>query len=72
MNKCHLKVYLDPQDIYNKLSPDDKERFKNLEIIKSELTPDGSIEIDCHVYEADTKTSDILRQKLLSDGYLKV
>ena len=72
MEQYRLKLLIEPNDIYNRLSPEDKERFKEVKIINATLLHDGSVELECLVLE-NSIINCISHQRLLSnDGYLKV
>ena len=45
-----LKVYIAPEDIVNKLSDEDKERFNQCVFTNVTRERDGSITIDCVVF----------------------
>lgn len=46
-----LKVYITPQDIIDKLSDKDKERFNQCVFTDVTKGADGSIEIDCVLFD---------------------
>lgn len=45
-----LKVYITPQDVIDKLSDEDKERFNQCVFTNITKDCDGSIEIDCVLF----------------------
>lgn len=66
LNKINLKI--EPVDIYNKLLPEQKEKFKNIMITDVELVG-GSVTIECIALEDDVVESNVL-QRLLPSGYI--
>ena len=46
-----LRVYITPQDIIDKLSDEDKERFNQCVFTDITKCKDGSVEIDCVLFE---------------------
>lgn len=64
-----IKLKISPNDIFNKLSYNDKKRFRSIEILNTTLLQEGSVIIECLISE--NKTNDIsYLQHLFSDGDL--
>lgn len=59
-----LKVYITPEDIIEKLSDEDKERFNQCVFTNVAREADGSITIECVVFDdPDPYVREIHRQK---------
>lgn len=71
MNNYKINILIKPDDIYNKLSPEDKKRFKDVMITNAILLDDGSIKIGCLLTEDKPKDVEFI-QLFCSDGYLTV
>ena len=68
-----LKVYITPEDIINKLSNEDKAKFNQCVFTDATKEVDGSITIDCIVFEdTDTYVAAKHRQKFFGEGMLVV
>lgn len=68
-----LKVYITPEDIIDKLSDEDKERFNQCVFTNVTREMDGSITIDCVVFDdPDPYVTWQHRQKYFSEGSLEV
>lgn len=68
-----LKVYITPEDIIAKLSDEDKKRFNQCIFIDIAKGNDGSITIDCVVFnDTDPYVEAKHRQKYFEEGSLKV
>lgn len=68
-----LKVYITPEDIIDKLSDEDKERFNQCVFTDVTKGTDGSITIDCVVFDdPDPYVKEKHRQKYFSEGSLEV
>ena len=68
-----LKVYITPEDIIDKLSNEDKERFNQCVFTNVTREADGSIIIDCVVFDdPDPYVTRMHRQKYFSEGSLNV
>ena len=64
-----IKLKITPNDIFNKLSHKDKERFNSIEILNTTLLQDGSAILECLISENKINDTQYL-QHLFSDGYL--
>lgn len=62
-----LKVYITPEDILDKLSYDDKERFNNCVFTDVIKEADGSIEITCLLFDDKTITKEPNRHRLSNE-----
>lgn len=68
-----LKVYITPEDIIDKLSDEDKKRFNQCVFTDIAKERDGSITIDCVVFnDSDPYVESNHRQKYFGEGSLKV
>ena len=68
-----LKVYITPEDIINKLSDEDKERFNQCVFTDVTRGTDGSITIACIVFDdPDPYVRAQHRQKYFDDGAISV
>ncbi len=68
-----LKVYITPDDIIAKLSDEDKKRFNQCVFTDIAKERDGSITIDCVVFnDSDPYVEANHRQKYFDEGSLKV
>ena len=68
-----LKVYITPEDVIDKLSDKDKERFNQCVFTDVTREMDGSITIDCVVFDdQDPYVIATHRQKYFSEGSLEV
>jgi hypothetical protein len=68
-----LSVYITPEDIINKLSDEDKERFNQCVFTNVTRDMDGSITIDCVVFDdPDPYVIAKHRQKYFGEGSLEV
>lgn len=68
-----LKVYITPDDIIDKLSNEDKERFNQCVFTDVIREADGSITIDCVVFDdPDPYVKAKHRQKYFDEGSLEV
>lgn len=68
-----LKVYITPDDIIDKLSDEDKKRFNQCVFTDVAREADGSITIDCIVFDdADSYVRAKHRQKYFSEGTIRV
>ena len=62
---CHIyikkegrfKISIRPEDIYNRLVPEQKEQFDNIQIVDATIGADGSITIDCFALTDKVKES---------------
>ena len=68
-----LKVYIEPKDILDKLSEEDKKRFNQCVFTDVTRDMDGGITIDCVVFDdPDPYVVAKHRQKYFSEGSLEV
>ena len=68
-----LQVYITPEDIIDKLSNEDKERFNQCVFTDVHRDMDGGITIDCVVFDdPDPYVKAKHRQKYFSEGSLEV
>lgn len=68
-----LKVYITPDDIINKLLDEDKKRFNQCVFTDITKGNDGSITIDCVVFDdPDPYVKAQHRQKYFSEGSIEV
>ena len=68
-----VSVYITPEDIIDKLSDEDKERFNQCVFTDVKREMDGSITIDCVVFDdPDPYVSAKHRQKYFDEGFLEV
>lgn len=68
-----LTVYITPEDIIAKLSDEDKKRFNQCVFTDVTKGIDGSVTIDCVVFEdTDPYISAKHRQKFFGDGILVI
>lgn len=68
-----LKVYITPEDIIDRLSDEDKKRFNQCVFTDIAKERDGSITIDCVVFnDTDPYVEAKHRQKYFGEGSLKV
>lgn len=66
-----LKVYITPEDIIEKLSDEDKRRFNQCVFTDITRGGDGSITIDCVVFDdPDPYVKEKHRQKYFDEGSL--
>ena len=64
-----LKVYITPEDIINKLSDEDKKRFNQCVFTDATRERDGSITIDCVVFDdQDPYVREMHRQRYCSSN----
>lgn len=64
-----LKIYITPEDIINKLSDEDKERFNQCVFTDITKEMDGSITIDCMVFnDSDTVARSDCRYRFCDEG----
>lgn len=67
-----LQVYITPEDVINKLSDEDKERFNQCVFTDVRRERDGSITIDCVVFDdPDSYVREKYRQRYC-DSNLRV
>lgn len=64
-----FKLKIEPEDIYNRLIPEQKEKFNNLKITGVKLLDDGIVEIECLALK-DKILENPYRQVLFGDGYI--
>ena len=57
MKNCRFKISIRPEDIYNRLVPEQKEQFDNIQIVDATIGADGSITIDCFALTDKVKES---------------
>lgn len=69
MNNCKFTLLIKPEDIYNKLIPEQRNMFNNIKITSTNLLNSGDIEIECLAL-SDEVTEYPNRQKLLGDWYI--
>lgn len=68
-----LKVYITPEDIIDKLCDEDKARFNQCVFTDVTRERDGSITIDCVVFDdPDPYVSAKHRQKYFDKGFLEI
>ena len=70
-----LRVYIEPKDILNRLSDEDRERFNSCVFTGVHREQDGSVTIDCIVFddtEPDKKVGMPRRQNYLKINPLEV
>ena len=73
MNIHRFDLYINPQDIYDKLEPKQRERIGNIVIKNAQLFSDGCIHIECAALEKGieiTPKEPAYRQSLIGDGYI--
>ena len=64
-----LKVYLEPKDILERLSEEDRARFNQCVFYDVSKNMDGSIEIDCRLFnDSDAYTGSGYRYKYCGDA----
>lgn len=66
MSLNKMKLIIEPVDIYSKLLPEQKEKFKNIMITDVDLVG-GSVTIECIALEDDVVKSNVLQSLLKSD-----
>ena len=69
MSNCKFKLIIEPKDIYNRLIPEQKERFSNLKITNVKLLDNEIVEIECLALKDDILENPY-RQTLLNDEYI--
>ena len=70
-----LRVYIEPKDILNKLSEEDRERFNACVFTDVHREQDGSITIDCVVFDDPDPSKYVNqphRQNYFTEGSLEV
>ena len=68
-----LKVYITPEDIIDKLCDDDKARFNQCVFTDVTREKDGSITIDCVVFDdPDPYVNAKYKQKYFDEGFLEI
>lgn len=70
-----LSVYIEPKDILNRLSDEDKGRFNTCVFTDVHREQDGSVTIDCIVFddtELHEETDIPRRQNYFNEGSLEV
>lgn len=68
-----LRVYITPEDIIDRLCDEDKARFNQCVFTDVRREMDGSITIDCVVFDdPDPYVSAKHRQKYFDEGFLEV
>ena len=70
-----LRVYIEPKDILNRLSDEDRERFNACVFTDVHREQDGSVTIDCIVFndtEPHEETDIPRRQNYFNEGSLEV
>jgi hypothetical protein len=68
-----LRVYITPEDIIDKLSDEDKKRFNQCVFTDVTRGADGSITIDCVVFDdPDPYVRAKHRQKYFGEGSLEI
>ena len=69
-----VTVYLEPKDILERLSEEDKERFNQCVFYDTRKMVDGSIEIDCILFnDPDVHTKPTYRYRYCGDvGRIKL
>lgn len=68
-----LKVCIEPKDIIDRLSDKDKKRFNQCVITNVAREMDGSVTIDCVVFDdPDPYVQKCHRQRYFSDGSLEI
>ena len=70
MSNYGFSLYIKPEDIYNKLLPEQRGQFSNIKIINATLFND-ELHIDCLALEKEVLECQY-RQKLLDDGFIIV
>lgn len=71
MSNYRIKLFINPSDIYDKLSANDKEKFKEIEILNTSLCGDGCVEIECLALEESNKGIQY-RQSLLGNSNIMI
>lgn len=69
MANYKFKLLIKPEDIFNKLSPEQKEQFNNIKITKVKLLDNGDVKIECMALENEIKDYQYI-QYLLSGDYI--
>lgn len=68
-----VSVYIEPKDIIDRLSEEDKKRFNQCVFTDIRRDINGGVTIDCVVFnDPDTYVGQKHRQKYFSDGYFEV
>lgn len=68
-----LRIYITPEDIIDKLSDEDKERFNQCVFTDVTRGVDGGITIDCVVFDdPDPYVKAKKRQRYFSEGLLEI
>lgn len=71
MSNYRFRLVIKPEDIYNRLLPEQKEQIKKLEITDVDLLNNGDVILECLAL-TDTIAEYPNLQRLLSDGYITV
>ena len=71
MSNYRFRLVIEPEDIYNRLLPEQKEQFKKIEITDATLLNDGTVILECLALEDKIGEYPNL-QRLLGDGYVTV
>ena len=66
-----IKLFIKPNDIYNKLSLENQNRFSEVKIVNANLLNDGVVEIECLALENPIMDYDC-RYRLFGDGKINL
>lgn len=67
MKNCRFKISIRPEDIYNRLVPEQREQFDNIQIVGATIGADGLIDIDCFALTDEVKESNHIPYILTGD-----
>ena len=71
MSNYKFKLKIEPEDIFNRLVPEQKEQLNSIKVTDAILCDDGSVEIECLALKDKVTTYPNL-QRLLSDDYISI
>ncbi len=72
MDNRRIQLLISPKDIYNKLSEDDKNKYKSIEIKNATLCHNGDVIIECLLLKDGINKEVKYCQNLLDEGALHV
>lgn len=70
MSNYKFTVSIDAEDIYNKLSPEQKDKINNIKITNVQLLQDKYVYIECLALEKDIEELPLF-QKLIGDWSIR-
>ena len=71
MGNYKFTLSIEPEDIYNRLKPEEKKQFDNVKITNVNLLNNGTVEVECIAFDDEIIENPYL-QKLFGNGCISI